>query len=73
MDKFDAAAANESAQTNLNSSETSPEDFVVRLDQALHKQGMVCHHLESLLGRVTERLGLTAHMLSLPTPLCQYK
>jgi uncharacterized membrane protein YjjP (DUF1212 family) len=45
----------------------NPADFVVRLAQALHRQGMACHHLESLLGRVAERLGLKSHMLSLPT------
>jgi uncharacterized membrane protein YjjP (DUF1212 family) len=28
---------------------------------------MACHHLEALLARVTDRLGLRAHMLSLPT------
>ncbi|MBK6848509.1 MAG: threonine/serine exporter family protein [Proteobacteria bacterium] len=44
-----------------------PTDFVVLLAQALHRQGMACHHLESLLGRVAERLGLRSHMLALPT------
>ena len=45
-----------------------PADFVVRLAQALHRQGMACHHLESLLGRVAERLSLKSHMLSLQFP-----
>ncbi len=44
-----------------------PVDFVVHLAQALHRQGMACHHLESLLGRVAERLSLKSHMLALPT------
>lgn len=42
-------------------------DFVVALASALHRQGMACHHLESLLGRVAARLDLEAQMLSLPT------
>jgi uncharacterized membrane protein YjjP (DUF1212 family) len=46
---------------------TDPADFVVRLARALHEQGMACHHLESLLGRVADKLGLKAQMLSLPT------
>ncbi len=43
------------------------EDFVVVLARALHRQGMACHHLESLLGRVANRLELDAQILSLPT------
>jgi uncharacterized membrane protein YjjP (DUF1212 family) len=46
---------------------TDSADFIVRLARALHEQGMACHHLESLLGRVADRLGLEAQMLSLPT------
>jgi uncharacterized membrane protein YjjP (DUF1212 family) len=50
-----------------SASSTRPTDFLVRLAQALHRQGMACHHLESLLGRVAERLELRANILSLPT------
>lgn len=57
----------EAEQRGVTPGGTPPPDFVVRLAQALHRQGMACHHLESLLGRVADRLGLKAHMLSLPT------
>lgn len=46
---------------------STAEDFVVALARALHRYGMACHHLESLLGRVAVRLNLDAQMLSLPT------
>jgi uncharacterized membrane protein YjjP (DUF1212 family) len=46
---------------------STAEDFVVSLARALHRYGMACHHLESLLGRVAARLNLDAQMLSLPT------
>ena len=54
-------------KTTAASAASRAPDFVVTLARALHRQGMACHHLESLLGRVAARLGLEAQMLSLPT------
>jgi uncharacterized membrane protein YjjP (DUF1212 family) len=65
MDPVAVGAAADSASSPAGAMRSS--DFVVTLARALHRQGMACHHLESLLARVAARLGIEAHMLSLPT------
>ena len=54
-------------RTVASTTASSAPDFVIAIARALHRPGMACHHLESLLGRVTARLGLDSQMLSLPT------
>ena len=65
---MDAVTEDTSAEPGrVSSTVARSSDFVVMLALALHRQGMACHHLESLLARVAARLRLEAHMLSLPT------
>ncbi len=47
----------------------SDDGLLVTLGRALHQAGLPAHRLESMLGRVAGRLGLTVNAFSLPTGL----
>src|SRR3954452_20470413 len=69
---MDAMSETTTARTTPNGDATTllpDEELIFVLGRALHQAGLPAHRVESTLGRVADRLGLTVHSFCLPTGL----